>query len=106
MAARRQQQWEGQLKEKAFLIATIKPIEDEAVGYHYHREPQGYKSGVMDGGVRSSDRRRCWVVNCGDLRSHQNALFYLRTKEVAMVASRLAECVRRGPAAGACGVRF
>ena len=39
-------------------------------------------------------------------RSHQNALFYLRTKEVAMVASRLAECVRRGPAAGACGVRF
>ena len=28
------------------------------------------------------------------------------TKEVAMVAGRLAECVRRGPAAGACGVRF
>ena len=34
MAARRQQQWEAQLnKEKAFLVATIKPIVDETVGY-------------------------------------------------------------------------
>ena len=33
MAARRQQQWEAQLKEKAFRIATIKPIVDETVGY-------------------------------------------------------------------------
>ena len=33
MAVRRQQQWEAQLKEKAFLVATIKPIVDEMVGY-------------------------------------------------------------------------
>ena len=33
MAARRQQQWEAQLKEKAFLRATIKPIVDETVNY-------------------------------------------------------------------------
>ena len=40
-------------------------------------------------------------MDCGDWRSHKKPLFYLRTKQVAMVASRLAECVRRGPAAGA-----
>ena len=33
MAVRRQQQWEAQLKEKAFLSATIKPIVDETVNY-------------------------------------------------------------------------
>ena len=33
MAARRQQQWEAQLKEKAFLSATIKPIVDETANY-------------------------------------------------------------------------
>ena len=35
MAARRQQQkqWEAQLKEKAFLSATTKPIVDETVNY-------------------------------------------------------------------------
>ena len=31
MAARRQQQYEAQLKEKAFLTATMKPIVDETV---------------------------------------------------------------------------
>ena len=34
MAARRQDAWEAQLKEKAFLSATIKPIVvDETVNY-------------------------------------------------------------------------
>ena len=33
MAVRRQQQWEAQLKEKGFLIGTVKPIADEAVAY-------------------------------------------------------------------------
>ena len=33
MAVRRQQQWEAQLKENAFLIITIKPIVDEAVAF-------------------------------------------------------------------------
>ena len=31
MAVRRQQQWEAQLRENAFLIGTIKPIVDEAM---------------------------------------------------------------------------
>ena len=34
MAARRQDAWEAQLKEKAFLGATIKPIVDETVNYN------------------------------------------------------------------------
>ena len=33
MAVRRQQQWEAQLKENAFLITKIKPIADEAVAF-------------------------------------------------------------------------
>ena len=39
MTARRQQQWEAQLKEKAFLTATIKPIVDETVA---HKPPIPY----------------------------------------------------------------
>ena len=33
MAARRQDAWEAQLKEKAFLSATIRPLVDETVNY-------------------------------------------------------------------------
>ena len=34
MAARRQDAWEAQLKEKAFLSATIKPIADGTVTFN------------------------------------------------------------------------
>ena len=33
MAARRQDAWEAQLKEKAFLVDTIKPIVDDTVTF-------------------------------------------------------------------------
>ena len=33
MASRRQDAWEAQLKEKAFLVASIKPIVDDAVTF-------------------------------------------------------------------------
>ena len=33
MASRRQDAWETQLKEKAFLVATIKPIVDDTVTF-------------------------------------------------------------------------
>ena len=56
MAARRQQQWKAQLKEKAFLIATIKPIVDETVGY---KAPIPYAlrevKRIMDKGIHFHD---------------------------------------------------
>jgi hypothetical protein len=33
MASRRQDAWEAQLKEKAFLTATIKPIVDDTITF-------------------------------------------------------------------------
>ena len=35
MAVRRQEQWEAQLRENAFLIGTVKRIVDEAVAFNF-----------------------------------------------------------------------
>ena len=56
MAVRRQQQWEAQLREKAFMIGTIKPIVDGTVGY---KAPIPYAlrevKRVMDKGIHFRD---------------------------------------------------
>ena len=56
MAARRQDAWEAQLKEKAFLSATIKPIADDTVTF---KPPIPYAlrevKRVMDKGIHFRD---------------------------------------------------
>ena len=73
MAARRQQQWEAQLKEKAFIGETMKPIVDETVNY---KPPIPYAlrqvKRSMDRGIHFRDNTYGLVGIVGD--PHATAL--------------------------------
>ena len=73
MAVRQQQQWEAQLREKGFLIGTIKPIVDEAVAY---KAPIPYAlrevKRVIDKGIHVRDNTYGVAGIAGDL--HPTAL--------------------------------
>ena len=65
MAARRQDAWEVQLKEEAFLSATIKPIvDDTATPPPSNRPPIPYAprevKRSMDQGIHFKDNRGGW----------------------------------------------
>ena len=67
MAVRRQQQWEAQLKENAFLITTIKPIVNGAVAF---KAPVPYAlrevKRVMDKGIHFRDNTYGLAGAAGD----------------------------------------